>query len=296
MGIPIRLLAGPTAAGKSAIALDWARQTGGWILSCDALLFYRGADIGTAKPTAEERREISHFGIDLCEPDQVFNLSLYIDYAKSILARAVEQDRPILVTGGSGFYLTAYSDPAPDNVDIPESIRREVETIASNGGIEGLRNRLLAVDPKPTIDLNNPRRIAPALERCLATDLTTAELKKRHQDSPCAFEEFDRRWYLVDPGEVELQSRIEARTRQMLEAGLIDEVRELVNRGLRKNPTLSNAIGYRETLSFLEAPTNPADLGKSITENTIRLSKRQRRWIRNRLPETKVIESGDEIL
>ncbi len=284
---PLRILTGPTASGKTGLAIEWAKRSGGWILSCDALLFYRRADIGTAKPTSVERRLAPHYGIDLCDPDESYHLPAYLDYAKTVLRRAAEADVPVLVAGGSGFYLAAFHDPAPDPIEISPSVKETVRNIAEERGAEGLRKRLLEIDPGTEVDLSNPRRTAPALERCLATGLTTEELKRRRERLPCPFADWDRRWFLLDPGTDSLDGRIARRTEQMLDRGLVDEVRFLRGAGFEKNPTLSRAIGYRETLDVLDGKLPEELLADTIHANTLRLARRQRKWIRNRLPPTR---------
>ncbi len=281
---PLRILTGPTAAGKTSLALDWAKRSGGWILSCDALLFYRGADTGTAKPTPAERTAVPHFGIDLCEPSEVFSLPSYIAHARQVLDRADEADVPILVVGGSSFYLAAFHEPAPDPIPVPPETKEQVRRIAQTGGAEALAKALRAIDPAPVVDLSNPRRTAPALERCLATGLSTLALKKRRENLPCPFEDRARIWFRTDPGDASLCERIHRRTRTMLTNGLIDEVRRLRNAGFERNPTLSRAIGYRETLEHLDGRLPAAELAHAIDTNTLRLARRQRKWIRNRLP------------
>ncbi|MGE9291677.1 MAG: tRNA (adenosine(37)-N6)-dimethylallyltransferase MiaA [Puniceicoccales bacterium] len=293
---PLPILTGTTASGKSSIAIDWARKTGGAILSCDALLFYRGADIGTAKPSRAERDEIPHYGIDLSDPSEVYDLPRYIDHALEVLEDAAKRDIPVLVAGGSGFYAAAFHEPPPDPIEIPEEIRQKVRDLESQGGTEALREALLAHDPHPDIDLLNPRRIAPALERCLTTGLTTKELRDRHRAIPCPFEKWERSWYQVDREPEALESRIQLRTRQMLDEGLVDEVRTLRARGMEKNPTLASAIGYRETLAYLDGHLAESDLASAISANTKRLAARQRRWFRNRMPEAHLVQSASEIL
>lgn len=281
---PLTLLTGPTASGKTRLALEWARRTGGWILSCDPLLFYRFADIGTAKPTPAEREEVPHFGLDLSAPDRLLDLPAFLAYAKATLRKADEQGAPVLVVGGSGFYLAAFHEPAPDPIEIDPAVKEEVRRIADEGGAEGLRRALLRVDPDPVVDLANPRRTAPALERCLATGRSTRELKERRERLPCPFAARERNWFRIDPGDERLAQRIAARTDAMLAAGLVAEVRRLREKGFEGNPTLARAIGYRETLAYLDGRLPAEALPEAINANTLRLARRQRKWIRNRLP------------
>ncbi len=292
---PIRILSGPTASGKTALALEWGRRSGGWILSCDALLFYRGADIGTAKPEPGERREVAHFGLDLRPPDQAYNLREYIAYALGVLEEADRQGVPVLVVGGSGFYLSAFHEPPPDPVGVPEEIRSHVRDLEETRGAAGLREALLSIDPEPVVDLRNPRRTGPALERCLATGLTTRRLRDRHRSLPCPFHSWKRQWFLAGTKEDDPAGRIARRTERMLRNGLIGEVERLRSEGFERNPTLSSAIGYRETLEYLDGTLPLERLADSINRHTQRLAVRQRRWIRNRLPETRPVETAHDL-
>jgi len=292
----LAILTGTTASGKTSTALEWARQTGGWILSCDALLFYRSADIGTAKPTVAEREEIPHFGIDLCNPSEVFDLPRYIRYALDVLERAEEEDKPVLAVGGSGFYLASFQLAPPDPIHVPEEIRLRVHEVEETRGTLGLQELLKSIDPDPDIDVQNPRRLVPAIERCLTTGMTTRELRKRHQSLPCPFERWTRNWYQVNCPQDELSMRIQKRTEQMLENGLVDEVKQLLKRGILDNPTLCSAIGYRETLAHIEHPTSNETLIGEIAQHTEQLASRQRRWIRNRLPHAQEVQSAEDLL
>ena len=291
----LSILVGSTASGKSSLAIEWARRTGGWILSCDALLFYRGADIGTAKPTAKEREAHPHFGIDLCEPAESYNVSRYIEYALEVLERANEGGVPVLAVGGSGFYASSFNDAPPDPIAVPESIRTAVRRLEAESGREGLKRRLLELDPQPDIDLNNPRRLAPALERCLTTGLTTSQLRKKQKSIPCPFEKWDRKWFLVDRPTEELQRRIHFRTKTMIEEGLIDETVQLKNQGMLQNPTLSSAIGYREILEYLEGKLTLSEVPNLISLHTEQLASRQKKWIKKRLPEARLIYDAREL-
>ncbi|MFP4358518.1 MAG: tRNA (adenosine(37)-N6)-dimethylallyltransferase MiaA [Puniceicoccaceae bacterium] len=292
---PVRILSGPTASGKTRLALDWARRTGGWILSCDALLFYRGADIGTAKPPPAELREIPHYGIDLREPDRPYNLPEYISYARGVLEEAGRRGVPVLVVGGSGFYLSAFHEPAPDPLPVPEAIRDRVRDLENTRGADGLREALLAIDPDPVVDLRNPRRTAPALERCLAAGMTTRQLRERHRALPCPFEEWKREWFVAGARGDTHPGRIAERTEGMLRAGLIEEVKRLRAAGFERNPALRSAIGYRETLECLDGELPERELAEAINRHTRRLAARQRRWIRNRLPESRPVETADDL-
>ena len=285
MPVPrLTVLMGPTAAGKTERALAWATREEAWILSADALQFYRGADLGTAKPTPAERASVPHFGIDVAESGQPWDVRRYADYAREVVDEAARAGVPVLVVGGSGLYLSVFHAPPPDPVEIPAAVREEVAALAAAGGTRALRERLLSLDRDPPVDLHNPRRLAPALERVLATGLPVRELQRRHAERPCAFADCEREWFLLDRPDEELVDRIERRTARMLAAGLLAEVRALATRGLRANPTLASAIGYREALEVLDGDREEATLETAINQATFRLVRRQRRWFARRMP------------
>ena len=281
----VTVLMGPTATGKTERALEWAHRSGAWILSADALQFYRGADLGTAKPSRAERAALPHYGIDVAEPDEPWDVRRYADYARAVVDAAARAGMPVLVVGGSGLYLSVFHAPPPDPVDIPPAVREEVAALAAAGGTRALRERLLSLDPDPPVDLCNPRRLAPALERVLATGLPVRELQRRHAERPCMFADCEREWFLLDRPNEELADRIERRTRAMLAGGLLAEVRALAARGLRANPTLASAIGYREGLEVLTGDRGEPTLATAINAATFRLVRRQRRWFARRMPD-----------
>ncbi|MEY3609437.1 MAG: hypothetical protein RLZZ447_2225, partial [Verrucomicrobiota bacterium] len=171
----LHLLTGPTAVGKTEWALRWAEVHGAEILSCDSLLFYRGMDLGTAKPTPAERARVPHHLIDVCAPDAPMDVARYVDLARAVVADVAARGRPILVCGGSGFYLRAFLGPVVDAVEVPAAVRTEVAALAAAGA----RARLRALNPEGLggLDEANPRRVTRALERCLASGKTLLALQ-----------------------------------------------------------------------------------------------------------------------
>jgi tRNA dimethylallyltransferase len=298
MGATLYLLTGPTAAGKSALALAWARAHGAEILSCDALQVYRGMDIGTAKPGAVERAQEPHHGLDLCEAARKYSVAAYSDYAAKTVAEIHARGRAVLVVGGSGFYLKSFFAPVADEVVIAPEIEAEVRELEKRGGLEGLVAGLRAASPAGTgtVDLRNPRRVARALARCLASGRSVPELAAAFAKRGTLFDALEKRLVLVERSAEDLQERIRARTRKMLERGLVEEVRGLAE-ALRSNPAAGTAIGYRETLAWLEAGGRGSwkELEESITLHTVQLVKKQRTWFRTQLPEARVINLTEDL-
>lgn len=282
----IFLLTGPTASGKTSVALEWAESAGGEILSCDALLFYRGADIGTAKPTAAERARIFHHGIDLVDPWEKYDISRYVHYARSVIDDCQQRSVPLLIVGGSGFYLSAFFEPVADDWPVTPEIRQQVADLYEAEGVAGLADALRqrAGEPCPQIDWKNPRRLAPALERCLASGLTLAEVRASFGRAVSPFADFLKTLVCLKPDMDLLEQRIIRRTRQMLDEGLVAEVERLLAGEFPVNRTLAKAIGYREVAAFLSGQISGEELEPLIIQNTSRLARRQLKWFDRHTP------------
>lgn len=291
----LHVLTGPTASGKTARALDWAERHGAEIVSCDSLLFYCGMDIGTAKPTGEELARVPHQLIDLVEPRERYDVQRYVAEARAAVDAIVARGRPVLVVGGSGFYLRSFFAPMSDGIEVEPELRAELELRLEREGLAALVAELCALNPGGlgSLDVCNPRRVVRALERCRVSGRTLAELAAEFAAKPSAFADFEVRLTRLDCAPAELEHRVVARVRAMLEAGLVDEVRRLDAAGLRENPSAARAIGYREVLDYLDGKTPLAALEGAIVRNTRALVKKQRTWFRTQLPPRRVVEAGD---
>jgi tRNA dimethylallyltransferase len=279
----IYFVAGVTAVGKTAFSLDWAERECAEVLSCDALLFYRGMDVGTAKPTKLERDRVPHHGIDLCEPSDSFDVARYVDYAKSKVKEIHERGRPVLVVGGSGFYLKGFFEPVSDGLVIPEGIREKVELLEREEGLNGLLQQLRENSPGGLggIDLMNPRRVARALERCLASGDSVTVLQQRFLEAPSPFDCYARHSCLLERESPDLEKRIRLRSARILNAGLVEETEHLLARGLVGNATACRAVGYREVLAMLDGSLPKDQLLETIIRSTLQLAAKQRKWFRN---------------
>jgi len=287
----IHLLTGCTAVGKTEWALRWAETHGAEIVSCDSLLFYRGMDIGTAKPTAAERARVSHHLIDLCRVAETMDIARYVVLARSAAAQIAGRGRAVLVTGGSGFYLKSFLGPVADEVAVSAELRAEIAGRLEREGLAALVSALrrLNADDLGGLDVDNPRRVTRALERCLATGRSLVELKAEFAARPGAFADWRVRLLeLVRPA-AELEQRIETRVHGMLRAGLVEEVKRLRGEGLEANPSAARAIGYREVLAMLDGKLGPNELAQEIVKNTRGLVRKQRTWFRTQLPEHRVV-------
>lgn len=285
----LHVLTGPTAVGKTEWALRWAEENDAEIVSCDSLLFYRQMDIGTAKPTRQERARVPHHLIDIVEVTERMDVTQYVERALGSVAEILSRGRRVLVAGGSGFYLKAFFAPVADDVNVSEELRASVAAMPLTAALERLR--VLNPAGLGELDVANPRRVTRALERCLASGRTLAELTDAFARQAPAFAGYTVELTRLDRAPLDLDRRIDARVAAMLRDGLVNEVRTLRARGLERNPSASRAIGYREVLAMLDGQLPQQDLAAEIAKNTRALVKKQRTWFRTQLPEHRVVSA-----
>ncbi len=278
----LHALTGPTAVGKTEWALRWAERHGAEIVSCDSLLFYRGMDIGTAKPAAAELARVPHHLIDIRAITERMDIADYVRLARRTVEEIQARGRAVLVTGGSGFYLKAFFAPVADAVSVPVAVREAVSRLSL---VEAVK-RLGDLNPGGlgALDVANPRRVMRGLERCLASGRTLAELKEDFARQSAPFADFQICLTRLSREPADLEARIERRVAEMLRAGLVDEVRRLIPQGLADNPSAAKAIGYREVLAMLAGEIAEADLAREIVCDTRGLVKKQQTWFRTQLP------------
>jgi tRNA dimethylallyltransferase len=293
MARTLHILTGPTAVGKTELALAWAEAHEAEIVSCDSLLFYRGADIGTAKPTAAERARVPHHLIDICDVTEPLDVTHYVTKSRAAVEDITARGRAVLVTGGSGFYLKSFFAPVADEIAISPTLRTAVAAKLATEGLPALVAELRILNPEGlgALDLNNPRRVTRALERCRASGRMLAELAAEFARLPAPFAGWQVRCTRLDRTPADLDARIAARVTAMIQAGLVDEVRRLRAAGLESNPSAARAIGYRETLAMLDGQLTEAALATEIVKNTRALVKKQRTWFRTQLPSHRVLDA-----
>jgi tRNA dimethylallyltransferase len=276
---PVIAVVGPTASGKSALALSLARERGGEIVSCDSLQVYRGLDIGSAKATASERREVPHHLIDVVDPDEDFSAADYARLARGAIDDIVARGRLPIVAGGTGLYLRAlrrglFPGPSRD----PE-LRRRLEKVADRRGEAALHRMLARVDAEAAArtPVRDRVRVVRALEVHRASGRT---LTAHHREDRPAGDL--RRWLVVglDPPRDVLRAAVEARTRAMFAAGLIEEVRALRARYPDDIRPL-RAIGYRQACAVARGERASDDAQRDIVKETMRYAKRQMTWFRH---------------
>lgn len=274
---PLVAIVGPTAVGKSALALEVAQRLGGEIVSADSRQIYRGMDIGTDKPTPEQRRLVPHYLLDVVEPDQVFTLAQYQRAAYDAIADIHRRGRLPLLVGGTGLYVRAVLE----GLNIPEvppdpALRSELEAFAAAEGAQALHARLAALDPDAAgrIDPRNVRRVVRALE---VTLLTGVPISRLQQASPPPFRVL--RIGLTRPRPA-LYARIDRRVDAMVEAGLVEEVRRLLQAGYSPSLPALTGLGYRQIIQYLQGEVSLAEAVAAIKQQTRRFVRHQYTWFR----------------
>jgi tRNA dimethylallyltransferase len=280
---PAIALMGPTASGKTALAVDWVERFGGEIVSVDSALVYRGMDIGTAKPDADTLRRAPHRLIDLREPHQAYSAAEFAADALAAMEQIAAQGRVPLLAGGTGLYFRALLDglssmPAADPV-----LRAQIEADAGRRGWAALHAELAAVDPSAAarISPNDPQRITRALEVWGSSGRPISDWQQSAAVGRRRFPFRVLRLALVPAGRALLHQRIAERFDQMLEAGFLDEVRRL-RTDPRLHPDLPaiRAVGYRQAWAHLDGATDASTFRAQAIAATRQLAKRQLTWLR----------------
>jgi tRNA dimethylallyltransferase len=293
----LHVLTGCTAVGKTELALHWAEARGAEIVSCDSLLFYRGADIGTAKPSPAERARVPHHLIDIRGITERMDVTQYVVQARAAIEEIFARGKKVLITGGSGFYLKPFFAPVADEVAVPAALREELRTKLEKQGLAALLAELARLNPAGlgALDQQNPRRVLRALERCRASGRTLAELQAAFNAQPAAFADCAVQLCELIREPAELDERITQRVDAMIAAGLVAEVEGLLARGLKENPSAAQAIGYRETVDCLEGRLPRNELAAAIVKNTRALVRKQRTWFKTQLPPHRQVPATAKI-
>jgi len=263
-----------------------ARERSGEIVSCDSLQVYRGLDIGSAKPTAEERAEVKHHVLDVADPDEAFSAAAYARVARAALQGIASRGRLAIVAGGTGLYLRALFHGLFEGPSRDEALRRRLDGIAERFGDARLHRLLAGVDPEAAARIG-PRdrvRVVRALEVYRTTGRTISE-QQRGGSTP--LRGFRPLVVGLDPGREELRGAVAARTREMLARGLLDEVRGLLGRGYGKELRPLRAIGYRQAVAAVLGETTVEEAERAIVTETLRFAKRQRTWFRHQPPDVR---------
>ena len=275
---PIICLAGPTASGKTALAVALAQALNGEVVSCDSMQVYKFMDIGTAKPTLDEMQGVPHHMIDVADPREDYSVSRYCKDAAPIVEDIVSRGKVAIIAGGTGLYMDSLirgNDFAP----FPSTgVRERLERQADAEGLEAMRSWLRSIDPEAEARIQDRKRLLRALEVYLETGETITEHNRRTQALPPRFTPL---WLGLDfENRQSLYSRIDLRVTHMLEAGLLQEIRSLLQSGVPDTATAMQAIGYKEFVSALNGHGTVEAAADSVRQSSRRYAKRQLTWFR----------------
>ncbi len=278
---PLILIVGPTAVGKTELAIQLAEHFNGEIVSADSRLFYRGMDIGTAKPTRAEMREVPHHLIDIAEPDEVLSLAVFQQEATEVIADIHKRNKLPFLVGGTGQYVRAVTQGwTPPQVEPDERLRNELEKQKEEKGIYWLYDKLKQLDPDAAdkIDARNYRRTIRALEVILTTGRKFSE-QRGQGESP---------YHLITIGltrpRAELYERVDKRIDMMFGSGFIHEVRGLLTKGYSPSLPTMSAIGYRECIRVINGQLNEEQAKAEIRRATRVFVRRQANWFKESDP------------
>jgi tRNA dimethylallyltransferase len=289
---PLIVVAGPTASGKTALALRLARERGGEIVSCDSQQVYRGLDLGTAKPTPAERAAVPHHMIDVADPRAGFSAAEFARLARGALAGIRRRGRLPVVAGGTGLYLRALLHGLFDGPARDDALRARLEAIADRRG-DALLHRLLSrVDPAAAgrIAPRDRVRVVRALEVYLRTGRPMSA-EQRGSGEPLSG--FRTLLLGLAPDRTLLRAAVVARTRRMLAEGLVAEVRGLLANGLPADARPLQSIGYREAVAVVRGEMPEDEAEPAIVGATMRLAKRQMTWFRHQEPGIRWFADAD---
>ena len=288
----ILCIAGPTASGKTALAVELAKELDGEVVSCDSMQVYRRMDIGTAKPSREEMQGIPHHMIDVAEPDEDFSVSRYCAMAAPIVDDIVARGKTAIIAGGTGLYMDSLirgNDFAP----FPSTgVRERLEAEADEVGLPAMLARLREIDPDTADRVSDRKRILRALEVYLEAGETITEHNRKTRLIPPKYTPLWLGLDFADRGE--LYRRIDKRVDIMLEMGLMEEIRSLLDSGIPEKCTAMQAIGYKEFVNALEGREPLSQAAEEVKKASRHYAKRQLTWFRRNPAVRWLVRSGDD--
>jgi tRNA dimethylallyltransferase len=278
--LPIRVIAGPTAVGKTAVGIAVAERLGGEILSADSRQVYRGMTIGTSKPTPEEQTRVPHHLIDVADPLSHYTAADFARDARAVIAELDRRRVPVIVVGGSGLYLRALIDGLFAGPGRQPELRAELEAWADREGSGALHAELVRVDPESAARLhpNDRVRLVRALEVVRASGTPLSEWQRERADHSLRARTI---YVVLDREDPDLDARIATRTRAMFQAGLLEEARALLTQGLSPEHATYRTIGYTEAFAVLRGEMPMATAVIAAIQSTRQFARRQRTWFRS---------------
>lgn len=292
---PVLILTGPTASGKSELALELAETFDGEIVNADSMQVYRYMDLGTAKPSLAERSRVPHHLFDIVTPDADYSAGRYAEDARRVVAEIHARGRLPILVGGTGLYIRAFLhglvSTGAANAELRERLEREQRQAAEQGDPERLHRRLEKVDPvaAAAIHPNDVRRTVRALEIVEQANAPASQVRGEHGFESCPYRVLH---LAVDPGREALDERIDRRCERMIESGLLQEVRGLRSRRYQADLRPMQAIGYRHIQPVVDGDDTLANALKAMKADTRRFARRQRTWLR-KVPDVIWVDPAD---
>lgn len=273
------VICGPTASGKTALSIELAKKINGEIVSADSMQIYKEMDIGTAKPTLDEKQGIPHYVMDCISPEQRFSVADYKKMAKEAIKNILEKGKRPIIVGGTGLYVDSliYEIEYPD-IQLDEQYRKFLEKRVETEGLETLYYEAMKIDEEATkkISINDKKRILRILEIYNSTGKTkTQQEKESRKKEP----EYDYHVFALEWNREFLYQRINKRVDIMIEQGLIEEVKSIIKQH-KEFPTAMQGLGYKEVIEYLEGQTTKDEMIEKIKQETRRYAKRQLTWFR----------------
>lgn len=286
------VIGGPTASGKTALSIELAKKINGEIVSADSMQIYQEMNIGTAKPSEEEKQNIPHYMLDFVKPDERYSVADYKKDAKKAIRKILSKGKKPIVVGGTGLYIDSliYEIEYPE-IEMDLSYRKELEELIKKEGLEYLYERAKQIDEKAMekISPNDQKRILRVLEIYHQTGKTKTELEKESRKEP----EFDYKMFAIEMERKILYDRINQRVDKMLQNGLVQEVETIYQR-YQEFPTAMQALGYKEVVEYLDGKVSKEEMIEKIKMESRRYAKRQLTWFRKN-KETKWLNGQDSI-
>lgn len=273
------VICGPTASGKTALSIELARTINGEIISADSMQIYKDMNIGTAKPTVVEMQGIKHYLLDFVSPNERYSVAQYKKDAKTDIKEILKKGKIPIIVGGTGLYVDSLIYEIEYNdIKLDENYRQELEKIADEKGLESLYNMAMEIDPKAMekISKNDKKRIMRVLEIYKATGKTKTQQEIESRQKPV---EYDYKVFAINWEREKLYQRINKRVDIMIEQGLIEEVKNILNK-YDTFPTAMQGLGYKEVVDYLNGIYTKEEMIEKIKMETRRYAKRQLTWFR----------------
>ena len=277
---PLIVLTGPTAVGKTSLSISLAKAVNGEIISADSMQVYKRMDIGSAKIRKEEMQGVEHYLVDVLEPEEEFHIVKFQEMAKAAMEEIYAKGKVPILVGGTGFYIQALlNDIDFTQIDENTQFREEMERLAAEQGAEVLHERLRAVDPESAeaIHANNVKRVIRALEYY---EQTGEKISAHNEAERAKISPYHFFYYVLNTDRTVLYERIEKRIDEMMEEGLVEEVRQLQAMGCRRDSVAMQGLGYKEILAYLNGEMSLETAVNILKRDTRHFAKRQLTWFR----------------